>query len=411
MSSIQSVLIIGKVWPEPGSSAAGSRMMQLINAFQERGWEITFATAAGESEFAEDLTDSEISIANIELNDSSFDEFVKNLNPDMVLFDRFMTEEQFGWRVAEQCPDALRVLDMEDLHCLRHGRHQALKEGRAFQESDLLNDYAYREIASTYRCDLSLVISACEMKLLNEFFKMDERLLHYLPFMVGEVDGKSWAMYQDRKHFVSIGNFLHEPNWDATRYLKETIWPLIRKQLPQAELHVYGAYPSQKVTDLNNPGEGFLVKGRVEDALGVIGNSKVMLAPIRFGAGLKGKLLDAMRTGTPSVTTSIGAEGMHGALSWPGAVKDDPKHFAESAIELYSNQEKWEKSQSAGADILQSLFLESLYKDSFIQRLTELKETLETHREKNFTGAMLQHHTMASTRFMGKWIEAKNRKL
>ncbi|TYA96141.1 glycosyltransferase, partial [Seonamhaeicola marinus] len=73
---------------------------------------------------------------------------VKQLNPKVVMFDRFMTEEQFGWRVTEQCPNALKILDTEDLHCLRKGRHQAFKEGALFNKTYLFNAIAKREIAS-----------------------------------------------------------------------------------------------------------------------------------------------------------------------------------------------------------------------------------------------------------------------
>ena len=410
MSNIQKVLIIGKVWPEPASSAAGSRMMQLIDSFKEQLWEVTFACSAGESGFAVDLESYGVNVVNIELNNSSFDEFVSALNPDIVLFDRFMTEEQYGWRVAEQCPGALRVLDTEDLHGLRHGRHKSVKEGREFSNSDLLNEYSCREIASIYRCDLSLIISSFEMKLLNEFFKVDPSLLFYMPFQADLLKEDSWLTFKEREHFVSIGNFLHEPNWDAVRYLKEHIWPLIRKELPDAELHIYGAYPSQKVFGLHNPEEGFWVKGRAEDAAEVISKARVMLAPLRFGAGLKGKLLDAMQAGTPSVTTQVGAEGMHDQLPWAGVIADDPAAFAHSAVSLYSGKAEWESAQSSGSEILKKVFNKPEFKSDLIKKINSLKEDLAIHREQNFTGAMLRHHSLASTRFMGKWIEEKNRK-
>ena len=92
-------------------------------------------------------------------------------------------EEQFGWRVAENCPDALRILDTEDLHCLRKTRHEAMKKQIAFTEERLMaSEITKREIASIYRCDLSLIISRFEMKLLKETFKIQESLLCHLPF-------------------------------------------------------------------------------------------------------------------------------------------------------------------------------------------------------------------------------------
>ncbi len=102
------ILIIGFVWPEPKSSAAGSRMMQLIAFFQSQNYQITFASPCAKSDNAFNLESIGVSQITIELNHTSFDKFVKNLNPNIVLFDRFMMEEQFGWRVVEQCPDAIK---------------------------------------------------------------------------------------------------------------------------------------------------------------------------------------------------------------------------------------------------------------------------------------------------------------
>src|SRR3970040_2467742 len=135
-------------------------MLQLISLFKEKGNSITCASPAQDSDFMVDLKEYGVDKKSIALNCSSFDLFVKELNPNVVLFDRFMMEEQFGWRVAENCPNALRLLDTEDLHCLRLARQKAFKENRLFQTSDLMTEeVAKREIASILRCDLSLMIS------------------------------------------------------------------------------------------------------------------------------------------------------------------------------------------------------------------------------------------------------------
>ena len=273
----------------------------------------------------------------IELNNSSFDAFISELAPDIVLFDQFMMEEQFGWRVEKHCPDALRVLETSDLQSLRHARHQRLKE--RLKERDDANDFselfapalreefelmadtdlAKREIAALYRCDLNLMISEVEIELLVEQFKLPRNLLHWCPLMV-ELPSAPPTAFADRAHFLSIGNFRHAPNWDAVLWMKTAIWPLIREQLPTAQLHIYGAYTPPKATALHNPAQGFHVMNWAEDALQVMSAARVCLAPLRFGAGIKGKIVDAMLCGTPNVTTPIGAEAMHGVTSWPGAV-------------------------------------------------------------------------------------------
>ena len=403
------VLIISSVWVEPKSSAAGSRMLQLMELFLAKAWEVIYASTAAPSEFAEDLSERKIHTTSITLNDTSFDAFIQDLSPDIVLFDRFMMEEQFGWRVAQQCPNALLILDTEDLHCLRKARHQAVKEKRPFKESDLLSDIAKREIASIYRCDLTLMISEYEMELLQDFFKVPRSLLLYIPFLVSPILG-AFLPYEEREHFIAIGNFLHAPNWDATLLLKQTIWPEIRKAIPDAQLHIYGAYASDKVLQLHNSKEGFLVKRRAEDAKEVISKARVLLAPLRFGAGLKGKFIDAMQCGTPSVTTQIGAEAMQGTFTWGGAIADDVYAFAKAATTLYKYRNLWKVAQDNGRVLLNNKFQRSDFEDAFYAAITNAKKSLISNRQANFTGQMLLHHTLQSTKFMSKWIEEKNNK-
>ena len=411
MNTNKQLLLIGFVWPEPNSSAAGGRMMQLIALFQNQGFDITFASPAQDSDFMVNLADYDVDKVSIALNDSSFDSYINELQPNVVVFDRFMIEEQFGWRVAEHCPNAVRILDTEDLHCLRLARQNAFKANRNFDISDLTKeDVAKREIASILRSDVALMVSEYEMEVLQSVFNIDPSLLCYLPLPVTTVDPNPLP-YIQRQHFVFIGNFLHEPNWNAVQYLKETIWPIIRKQFPTAVVEIYGAYPSQKVFQLHNEKEGFLIKGRAESAKEVISNARVILAPIRFGAGIKGKLLEAMEYGTPSVTTSIGAESMHADLDWNGSIEDDPQEFADASVRLYQDEIFWKQSQQNGFSIIKQRYLTALFEDQFETTLTYLQSNLEKHRNHNFIGQMLMHHTLQSTKYLSRWIEEKNRKM
>ena len=406
------VLIIGFVWPEPNSSAAGKRMLQLIDFFLKWNYKIVFASTALENTYNFDLKDLNIQKVNIKLNSDSFDEMIAEINPQIVLFDRFTTEEQFGWRVSKNCPNAFKILDSEDLHCLRHTRAKKLKLNEVFTPKNLLSeDLTKREIASILRCDLTLIIAEYEMELLQNVFRIDPKILFYLPilFTEEELNYKTSIEYENRADFMFIGNFWHEPNWDAVLYLKKEIWPRIVKKLPQATLKIYGAYPSQKVFDLQNKKENFLVLGRVENAQIAIENAKVLLAPLRFGAGIKGKLLEAMQFGTPSVTTSIGAESINGNFNWNGFIADDPEEFAHKAIELYNDKTIWNQSQENGRNILINRFNQQDFEQKFKETLTYLLENRVTHRENNFMGMLLSHHFMKSTEYMSRWIQEKNK--
>ncbi|HEF4759923.1 TPA: glycosyltransferase [Pseudomonas putida] len=420
------VLVIGYVWPEPRSSAASGHVMQILEAFVNEGWDITFSSPAGYGEQRADLTALGIREVPIELNNSSFDTFISELAPDIVLFDQFMMEEQFGWRVEKHCPDALRVLESCDLQSLRQGRHQRLKERlkacddnhdftRLFapamrEEFEHMadTDLAKREIAAFYRCDLTLMVSEVEIEILVEQFKLPRDLLHWCPLMV-DLPNTAPVPFEERAHFLHIGNFRHAPNWDAVLWLKTAIWPLIREQLPGAQLHIYGAYTPPKATALHNPAQGFHVMNWAEDALQVMSAARVCMAPLRFGAGVKGKIVDAMLCGTPNVTTPIGAEAMHDDEPWPGAITRTARDFADNAVQLHQDKNRWLDAQAQGLQLLAKRYQQAVHGPALIARLEHCLQNLPAIRRDNFTGSMLRHHHHKSTQYMSQWIEAKNR--
>ncbi len=401
------VLIIGTVWPEPDSSAAGSRMMQLIRLFREAGSEVTFASAAERSAHSKPTGVVEVPI---KMNDSSFDTFIKDLNPDVVVFDRFMTEEQFGWRVEDICPQALRLLNTEDLHSLRSMRKQAVKAEKEFSLNDYLaNELTIRELSAIYRCDCTILISTFERDFLLKKLSIPENLLVYLPLLVGEIDVNT-PDFNNRKGFVTIGNFRHAPNADSVRFMKSHIWPIIRQNLTDANFHVYGSYMGPEFKKLHDPKVGFFMHGRAESSAEVIKHARVCLAYLRFGAGLKGKVFESMQYGMPVLTTSIGAEGLFTESEAPGFVSDNPQEFAEMACKLYKDESVWNQKSKKGIEILQRDFIFKTHKAAFIKQLASLIDNLEGYRASNITGTMLRYHLHRSTRFMSKWIEEKNRK-
>ena len=407
---MHSLLIIGQTFPEPTTTAAGGRMLQLIEMFTSHGYGITFASSASSSEKSFNLDSIGVTTQQIVINDSSFDDFVRQLNPTLVLFDRFITEEQFAWRVTQSCPKALKILDTEDLHFLRKARQQALKNATDVKDSNLFTETAKREIASILRCDLSLIISEFEMKLLTDTFAVSKEILYYLPFMVTKLpDSSNFPEFEQRTNFMTIGNLLHGPNVDSVLYLKKEIWPLIKKQLPQAQLYIYGNYAPQHILELHNQKQGFYIMGWADSVAHVMQKARVCLAPLRFGAGLKGKLLDAMLYGTPGVTTSIGAEGMYGDLPMPGVIADTPERFAELSVAIYSNKIKWQQNAQRGIEIIKARYNGKAIAKDFMTRLDALKINLKLHRQAHFIGQILQHHSLQASKYLSKWIEEKNK--
>ena len=306
------LLWIGTVWPEPDASAAGSRTMRLLEACQEAAYEVRFVSPCQENLHQKALESRGIHTARLMPNDSAFDSYISSFKPQIVCFDRFMIEEQFSWRVREHAPEALRVLDTVDLHSLRRGRQQSIRSGDSSHSMSLTDD-TLRELASIYRSDLSLIISRAEAALLTDKLGVPSSLLEVTGFFYPAAP--PFCGWEERKNLVFIGNGLHEPNLDAVRLLKHTLWRPIRaaladRGLKDVELHVYGAYLPQEIMQFDNPRERFRVMGKAGDVYETLQRYRCTLAPLRFGAGLKGKVSDGWMVGTPCVATPIAAEGM-----------------------------------------------------------------------------------------------------
>ena len=400
-------LLIAKNWPEPNSTAAGRRTLDLLKLIVEAGFTIHVACPAEPTPFQEDLNALGWQTHKLALNDSASDQLFKQLDPALVIFDRFVMEEQFSWRVRSACPNAITLLDTSDLHCLRTAREQSLKKNIAV---DLLNEIALREIAAIYRCDLTLMISKVEIELLKKYFSVPDELLHYLPFLTEEKDFEAGVARKQRHHLVVLGGLKHEPNRDAVRWLKAELWPRIRPRLPKhTELHIVGSYADHAINQLHNASEGFLIKGRVENAIEVLKKYRVNLAPLRFGAGQKGKVLEGWLTQTPTITTPIAAESMAHAEELGYTPAAEPEFFSEQVIKAYIDDSFAEQLISNGERIIRKYFRYQDHATFFMEKLQQLTDNIEQYRHNNFYGRLLWQNQFRANEYMSRWIELKNK--
>lgn len=416
-------LILGYVWPEPESSAAGRRDWNLIAILQRMGASITYASPCRPSRFSRRLEDSGIETVEVRANDPAFDRWIALRRFDAVIFDRFVMEEQFGWRVREHSPWSRCIVDTQDLHFLRRARQSAAAAGASlgtlFSEDgiELDSEDAFREVASLLRSDGALIISDHELRLLRERYGVPGEKLFPLPLLYPEAAPghplhREAPDFGERAHFAVIGNFRHPPNVDGTRWLKQRIWPLIRAALPDAEVHIHGAYPPREIMELGSVDEGFRVGGPVPCALAMLRSHRVNLAPLRFGAGMKGKIADGWIAGTPVVTTPIGAEGMtlggHGReMVFGGAIARDAESFAEHAIDLYTRKMEWERAREHGLRIVRERMSFEPNADALAAWLRSPVPGSRGHAD--FRGRMLDFHSYRSAKYFSRWIESKSR--
>lgn len=420
------LICISTNWPEANATAAGVRIHELLAIFISREFEITFAATSKHLEGQHTLKEKGITTQQILVNDPSFDLLLEEIAPDVVLFDRFISEEQFGWRVRDILPNALTILDTEDLHCLRELREEQntsyIKQHKDAPYSlfdyvtdlDELNSRGLtkRELASIFRSDLNLVVSSFEMTVLVDHFKVPPHLCLLLPITYPKQHlqaHRASADYHKRSGYFFIGNGLHKPNIDAIKCLYFSIWPLIKKQHKLAEIYIYGAYLPQKIFKLHKPNIGFHIIGQVKDVKTPFTKHRVNLVPLRFGAGIKGKILEGFVYGCPHITTSTGKEGMDYTVNWPGEVANESKEFAQMSVTIYQDKAQWKKLKSEGYKLIDQSFERSVYEIKLFEYLTQISNCLADHRINNFMGSLLQEQQFQASKYMSLWITEKNK--
>jgi len=274
-------------------------------------------------------------------------------------------------------------------------------------ESEMLR----RELASIYRSDLSLLCSTAEIEMLENDYDIPPYKAGLASFWYPPPpERECMPGFPNRAHFCTIGTYRHPPNADAVRWLAEEIWPRLKAELPEAEMHCYGSYLDKGTSRLSQPEHGFHVRGPMAE-LSALQGYRVLLAPLRFGAGIKGKVLDAWMNGLPVVTTPVGSEGLDAddGAPWGGAGgATTADEVVAHAVELYRNAELWGEAQEAGYETMGRFFDGERNAGALNSLLAGAWEAREATRSKDLVGALLWHHTARSTEFFSRWIELKN---
>jgi len=170
-----------------------------------------------------------------------------------------------------------------------------------------------------------------------------------MPFMTELVPPE--APWSGRRDVVFLGGFAHPPNIDSAQWMVEAIWSRLAQALPDARLMIVGANPTAQVRALASP--SILVTGRIDDLHPVFEEARVFVAPLRFGAGVKGKIFTAFAHGLPVVTTSVGAEGMGLVDGVHALIADEPEAFAARVREAYADEALWKRLSEGGLAYLE----------------------------------------------------------
>lgn len=247
---------------------------------------------------------------------------------------------QYSPLIRRYAPQAMLVFDTVDLHFLREQRAAtAMGHAGALRRSARNRR---RELQLVADSDLCLVVSSYERELLAS--ELPGSRIEVLS-NIHEIYGKSLD-FESRRDLLFVGGFGHPPNEDAIAWFTRSVLPLLLMEEPSLKLHVVGDAPPESRAGLAHANVVF--HGRIDDLSALMGACRVSVAPLRFGAGVKGKINMAMSYGLPVVATSIAAEGMHLIHGKNVLVADDPTDFAAAVLRAYRDHGLWQMLSDEG---------------------------------------------------------------
>lgn len=336
-------LIVDDRWPQPDRDGGSVDAINLVNALKAEGYSVCFCTT---SEHAVHTVYKE-ALANDGVNcidnticsgaQSFIEAFGRRLS--VVFLTRVGAGGQYLELLRYNAPQAKAVFNTVDLHYLREQRQAELSQSAAAKSA--AENTKVRELFLTANCDATIVVSAAEKKILLE--QLPSAKVHDIP--LGRQADRVDTPFGERKGIGFIGGFAHQPNVDAVTYFLTSIWPLIGRRLPHLQFSIVGAGLDETLVR-GHPNVKYL--GFQADIAPWFNALRLTVAPLRYGAGMKGKVISSLAYGVPCVGTSIAFEGMDDASSAATFSADDPQAFADAVCQLYEDESDWAARSAAG---------------------------------------------------------------
>ena len=344
-------LVVDAYMLTPDKESGSLRMFNLFAILQDLGLKVTFAAA--------NLEAPEPYVSNLQKRgiECIYRPYVKSVAKhlrreghiyDLVILSRADTAANAMPAALRYCTNAKVVFDTVDLHFLREGRLAELRGDRATR--GLAEKRKHQELALIDQADATLVVSEVERRVLAE--EAPDADVH-LVSNIHHISG-STTPFGGRRDILFIGAFAHPPNTDAVRWLAGEILPLIEAELPQLCCHIIGPDPPPRIRALAN--QRLQVHGYVPDVKAFFDRCRVSVAPLRYGAGVKGKVNQSLAHGLPVVATPTAAEGMFLTDGESVLLADNPSSFAEAVVRLYRDEELWNRLSMNGIQVMERHF-------------------------------------------------------
>jgi len=361
------ILIIDDIPPLPNRAAGALRHYHTLKQMLNLGFQVTYVHLMGREYNDENSRQfiDEFRMKGVEFFWFNYEswwhyreskenvEILQNLIASLELeFRHFDFVYIAFWYIANYFVDLIRIkipntpiiIDTMDVHYLRELRQAELSKDKKFLEK--ATETKKNELAVYSKADCITTVTENDRDILKK--ELPNKSILILTDVHDSVETLNG--FSERKDFLFVGNFNHNPNEDAVLYFVKSIFPLIKKEIKDAKFYIAGNKPSEKLKALSS--DDIIVTGWVPEVKPYLEKCRVSVVPLRFGAGNKGKVGETLSYGLPMVSTTVGAEGMGIINEVHSYVSDDPQKFAEYAVKLYNNEQIWNEFSSKGKTLI-----------------------------------------------------------
>ncbi len=365
------LLIIAHTFPLPDLDGSSQRTLRLLQMLRELGWAITFLSVgrdfhptyvARREEACRLLTDAGVEavgpaapLAYLQAHGARFDAIMLAVVPG---------ESDFVPQLRRAAPNARLLFDTIELTFVSMARAAQLRRSERLMQQSRAVQSAQLRIAAA--ADLTFVVTEEEAGLLHRLCPSARvGVISNIHNVCSDPPGP-----QHRRDLLFVGNFVHMPNRDAAQHFAADIWPQVRNHLPDAVVRLVGL-PIAEIESLAAP--DVVVTGHVADLAPLYAQSRAAIAPLRFGAGIKGKVLEAMGYGLPVVMTPVAAEGIGARDGEDALIAGTPAAFAEAIVALHSDDLLWQRLARNGRTLVENRFTYDVVKRSLDELLRTLR--------------------------------------
>lgn len=345
------ILFIDATTPEPDKDSGSVRLTNLMQCCRELGYGVTFFAdnRAYAGSYTHDLQKTGIEVLYHPWLESLHDFFRDRGNEfDYVFISRHYIAINYVSLLKRYCPDTHFIFDTVDLHYLREQRQAKLENSQPLKRTAQQTRRA--ELSVIKASDATLVVSSVEKEVLAEDAPGEK--IHILS-NIHQVPGRDKS-FEERQDIYFVGGYQHPPNVDAACWFVNDIWPLIHEKLPHLRFHLIGSKAPEQVRALS--GEGVVFHGFVDSLDPFLSDCRLAVAPLRYGAGVKGKVNMSMAHGQPVVATPAAVEGMFAEHERELLVAEDAVSFANEVVRLYQDEALWNRLSDASVQNVKEHF-------------------------------------------------------